>query len=326
MFTMQFIRPACVACLLIALTGLAVSSQTEGKGRPEQGGGKAEADPQAPATPRFDPLTLIVAPRELNAASGHGKILVYAREPGGERIKANSDRFKEVELETSWCVVTGSLPSSTILSNFVRARVFVNGAMASAYTRVDLERQVRGADGAWSNWSPVDAGPTLEILENVPEEDEELLPEEYRLASLCDPLPHLTTGAWQGVHLERLVPRGVVQVHSPLPGTTPPDRPAPSTALQPGLMRPADSIPFLSSLPAELMIRSFDFSVSRGYAYRYRARRGRSRTSSGSTRRRMVRGLERSDTGGLCALNDGGPEPSSRWTQADIRPVSSSSE
>ena len=49
--------------------------------------------------------------------------------------------------------------------------------------------------------------PSLQILDNLPEVDEERTPEELRINALVDPLPRLTDGSWTGVDIERFVPK-----------------------------------------------------------------------------------------------------------------------
>ena len=56
------------------------------------------------------------------------------------------------------------------------------------YTRLDLQRQTLEHDGTWSDWEDVDAEENLKILDNLPEEDEELTPENVRPDNLVDPL------------------------------------------------------------------------------------------------------------------------------------------
>ena len=65
--------------------------------------------------------------------------------------------------------------------------------------------------------SPTEAGRTgkhvssdenLKILDNLPEEEEdELTPETVRPEGLVDPLPFLTSGLWEKVHIASLVPK-----------------------------------------------------------------------------------------------------------------------
>ena len=47
----------------------------------------------------------------------------------------------------------------------------------------------RQKDGSWSEWEKVDSEENLKILDNLPEEDEELTPDAVRPDNLNDPLP-----------------------------------------------------------------------------------------------------------------------------------------
>ena len=83
-----------------------------------------------------------------------------------------------------------------------------NPAVANPhYARLDLERQVRQKDGSWSAWEKVDSDENLKILDNLPEEDEELTPDNVRPDNLNDPLPFLKSGLWEKVHIASLVPK-----------------------------------------------------------------------------------------------------------------------
>ena len=65
---------------------------------------------------------------------------------------------------------------------------------------MDLERQERKPDGSWSEWSVVNSETNLAILDNLPELEEELIPPDFRVEALVDPLPLLIDGKWQGVN------------------------------------------------------------------------------------------------------------------------------
>jgi hypothetical protein len=53
----------------------------------------------------------------------------------------------------------------------------------------------------------VDAEANLRVLDNLPEVDEELAPENVRPKELVDPLPFLKAGLWEKVHIGSLVPK-----------------------------------------------------------------------------------------------------------------------
>ena len=102
-------------------------------------------------------------------------------------------------------MITGTLDHKKMRENYLDA--LKNPAVADPYYKeLDVERQVRQADGSWSEWTAVDRAENLKILDNLPEEDEELTPEDVRIAGLVDPLPFLKAGYWEKVHVASLVP------------------------------------------------------------------------------------------------------------------------
>ncbi|HKM52913.1 MAG TPA: hypothetical protein VJY33_05840, partial [Isosphaeraceae bacterium] len=112
---------------------------------------------------------------------------------------------KEVTKALHWVVITGVLDHAKLVANYREA--LKNPAVANPhYARLELERQVRQKDLSWSDWEKVDAQENLKILDNLPEEDEELTPESVRPDNLNDPLPFLKAGLWEKVHIGSLVP------------------------------------------------------------------------------------------------------------------------
>jgi RNA polymerase sigma factor (sigma-70 family) len=210
-------------------------------------------------TPRADSA---LAPRELEAVAGSGKILVYElnregkRQPGESRRRGEVEprRFKETELELSWAVVTGVIPNRAILKDAGAAAADPE-SLTRFYRRVELSRQELANEGFWSERQPVDPQPTMRILDNLPEEDEELVPPEFRLESLVDPLPHRLDGRWSRVNPERILITGRLTERRVI-GVNPDPKEQVLAALR----------------SEELMMRSFDFSVVPGRTYRYRAR------------------------------------------------------
>ena len=78
------------------------------------------------------------------------------------------------------------------------------------FLRVDVQRQTLGSDGTWSAFEDVNADRNLAVLDNLPEVEEELVPEAPagpRLEALVDPLPFPKAGYWGGVHLAKFVPK-----------------------------------------------------------------------------------------------------------------------
>ena len=115
-------------------------------------------------------------------------------------------QYKEVTKALHWVVITGVLDHAKLVANYREA--LKNLAVANPhYARLELERQVRQKDLSWSDWEKVDAEENLKILDNLPEEDEELTPENVRPDNLNDPLPFLKAGLWEKVHIGSLVPR-----------------------------------------------------------------------------------------------------------------------
>ena len=74
------------------------------------------------------------------------------------------------------------------------------------YRRLDLERQTLQRDGSWSKWELVSTDENYKVLDNIPEWDEELTPENVRPEGLVDQLPFLKSGLWEKVHIASLVP------------------------------------------------------------------------------------------------------------------------
>ena len=251
-------------------------------------GASAVPDNAKLEAPSTRPAPLFVPPiKEVRATAGRGKALVYALDAKGNRIKGepvpakrsrrrvepaeqNGDRLpngppepdrpdKEEVVDIAWAAVTG------VVEQRVIEKVLANGGRVgrrwaeAVYRRVDLERQERPFAGPWSNWQAVDPEPTIRVLDNLPEFDEERTPEDFRTTNLVDPLPILKAGKWDGVDVDRFVPavhekRAVPQIGE-LRGRQAAKRRSPEPPL-----------------PPLLMCRQFDFTVRPGHIYRYRAR------------------------------------------------------
>jgi hypothetical protein len=261
----------------------------------------------------------IPAPREIKVAAGRGTALVYALDDRGERIPDRIAKPKlkdqgkppsrEEERELRWAVVTGTVEHRRIQESFGGEGREALLPARDLYRRVDLERQRLQEDGTWSAWEPIDFEATMRVLDNLPEVESEVTPEEVRIDALVDPLPFLKSGVWRGVDVERFVPpdrrnrtdRRIGPANlDPHPAgaaaaksdkatdAKSPDHPLPktSTELMIAMMRgevtdSRNQLPPRAE-PALLMMRSFDFSVESGRTYRYRARvvlLGRSRRS-----------------------------------------------
>ena len=129
---------------------------------------------------------------------------------------AGQQHFKEVTKGLRWIAITGVLDHAKLVANYRRA--LKSAAAANPhYARLDLERQTRQSDGSWSKWDKVDSDENFKILDNLPEEDEELTPDSVRPDNLNDPLPFLKAGLWEKVHIASLVPEEKKKVAEPLP-------------------------------------------------------------------------------------------------------------
>jgi RNA polymerase sigma-70 factor (ECF subfamily) len=255
------------------------------------------AGTQVPKRPTIE----LPAPRKLKVTAGRGGALVYALEKNGDRIPVQRDApdgpAQEVVRDLQWVVVTGIVDHRRVQEWFRKNGHPTPPRAVHAYRRADLERQVLQKDGTWSPWEPIDIDAKLEILDNLPEVDEELLPERLRVIDLNDPLPFLKKGALRGVHVEELVP--YEEREQPAQGVAPEDQGRPPGGIvrprKPGnrrgaggrmgmmgmmlggrapLRRPQPVPPVLipESEPPVLMLRQFDFAVESGRTYRYRVR------------------------------------------------------
>jgi hypothetical protein len=113
---------------------------------------------------------------------------------------------KEIVKGYRWVAITGVLDHAKLRANYREA--LKNPASAHPdYQRLELQRQTLQTDGSWTEWQDVDAQANLAVLDNLPEHDEELVPENVRPESLVDPLPFLKAGLWEKVHIASLVPK-----------------------------------------------------------------------------------------------------------------------
>jgi hypothetical protein len=126
------------------------------------------------------------------------------------------EHFKEITKGLRWVAITGVLDHGKLVANYRKA--LKNPAVAYPhYARLDLQRQVQQKDGSWSDWEKVDAEENLKVLDNLPEEDEELTLDNVRPDNLNDPLPFLKAGLWEKVHIASLVPSEKKKVAEPPP-------------------------------------------------------------------------------------------------------------
>jgi hypothetical protein len=131
-----------------------------------------------------------------------------------EEFMKENGPWKETTRGLRWVVITGVLDHKKMRDNYLAA--LKNPAVAHPnYKQLDVQRQVRGSDGTWSEWQDVDAEKNRAIVFNLPDEEEELTPQEVRLSALVDPLPFLKAGLWEKVHVTSLVPPEQRQIAKP---------------------------------------------------------------------------------------------------------------
>jgi hypothetical protein len=209
--------------------------------------------------------------------------------------------WKEKTVGKRWVVLTGTIDHKQLRDNYSQA-VKRPEAAHPHYKRLDVERQTKQPDGTWTEWEPVDAEKNEEVILNLPEEEEELTPEDVRFEALVDPLPFLRAGIWERVHIGSLVPKEKKEIAKPQldagegmmmasPGMEPGRMPGmmpPEGMMAPGMMSSGMMVPGMMSgmegaAPAEdtnfpktesdtIMIRSLDFTVEPDTTYRYRVR------------------------------------------------------
>lgn len=211
---------------------------------------------------------IIPAPQKLKIASGKGKTVLYTLDAQGKRIPVLADEpkgpWRTVEHELHWAVVAGILDHEGINKALVQAGLEPPRLARELYSRMELERQVREDDGAWSAWEEMDMMLTLDLLDRLASEAVgrvdakhrvvplERIDAKFRLENLVDPLPWLISGRFEGVDVDETL----------LLQAKPEPTQAPAGHTGPG---PENGV-------SALMFRTFDFSASTGQTYRYRAR------------------------------------------------------
>ena len=113
---------------------------------------------------------------------------------------------KEITKGYRWVVLTGVLDHAKLVANYRDA--LKNPAVAHPnYRRLDLQRQTLQSDDSWSKWESVSDKERYRVLDNLPEVDDELAPDNVLPSNLVDPLPFLKAGLWEKVHIASLVPK-----------------------------------------------------------------------------------------------------------------------
>jgi len=129
-----------------------------------------------------------------------------AKEPEKDDDVEVGGPFKEEVRGLRWVVITGVLDHKKMRDNYLTA--LKDPAVAHPnYKQLELQRQVRRADGTWGDWVDVDMKKNHEISWQLPEGEDELTPDDVRIDTLVDPLPFLKAGYWEKVHVVRLVPK-----------------------------------------------------------------------------------------------------------------------
>lgn len=141
---------------------------------------------------------------------------------GGPAAETKSDAedkdeggpYKEITKGYRWVAITGTLDHAQMRAYYKEA--LKNPAVAHPqYLRLDLERRTLQEDGTWSPWQKVDENKNLEILDNLPANEEELAPTDVLPEGLVDPLPFLNAGLWEKVYIGSLIPAEKVEVKAP---------------------------------------------------------------------------------------------------------------
>jgi len=203
---------------------------------------------------------------------------------------------KETTKGVRWVAITGVLDYKTLRDNYLTALKRPEVAYPH-FKQLDVERQVRQTDGTWSEWEPVDLERNRQILDNLPEVDEEWTPETVRISDLVSPLPFLKAGYWEQVHVGRMVPQEKIQVAAaPIAGgpegssavnapmavetitSDAPSQPTMDAGYAPGggmegmYGGSGESINFEKTEAPEVMVRALDFTVDPDTTYRFRVR------------------------------------------------------
>ena len=186
--------------------------------------------------------------------------------------------FKEVTKGLRWIAITGVLDHGKLVANYRVA--LKNPAVANPhYARLELKRQSRQKDGSWAKWEKADSEENLKILDNLPEEDEELTPDSVRPDNLNDPLPFLRAGLWEKVHIASLVPKEKKEVAAPPPvggmmggGMSRMSGGMSMSGMGGMAAAGGDAGKFWKSEEKRVMIRALDFTPRPDNSYRYRVR------------------------------------------------------
>jgi hypothetical protein len=150
--------------------------------------------------------------RVLAGKGEEAKVKVKVQGEGDEGPERND---KEITKGLRWVVLTGTLDYKKLRDNYYKALKRKDIAYPHFRQGLDLQRQELQDDGSWSDWEDVDRDKNNEVLDNLPENEEELVPDDALLEDLIDPLPFLKAGYWERVHVASLVPKEKKEVTKP---------------------------------------------------------------------------------------------------------------
>ena len=122
------------------------------------------------------------------------------------QVAAPTQVYKEEPKGQRWVTITGVIDHAKLKENWAAALKAPPGSVAPNYYEVDVERRQKTPEGQWTEWAAVSRERNYAVLDNIPEVDAELVPDDRRFEALVDPLPFLRAGYWSGVHVTKLVP------------------------------------------------------------------------------------------------------------------------
>jgi len=262
-----------------------------GEGMPGMGGGMTKKQMDE-ANKKYE----LEKKRKAAALAGKDK----ASDKEEEKAETGPTNYKEITKGLRWVSITGVLDYKTLRENYLTALKLPEVSYPN-FKQVDIQRQVLAKDGSWGEWEDVSAEENDEVLDNLPEHDEEWVPEPMRMEALVDPLPFLQAGYWNRVHVASLVPKEKKEVAKPqfnaggMPGMEGMDMSMSVEPMMPmagmdtagmsmgmpeGMMMEGstgfggggDDMSFPHNEEETLMVRALDFTVEPETTYRFRVR------------------------------------------------------
>ncbi len=233
--------------------------------------------------------------RKLARLAGGG---AAKKEEAGTETPGPEVPMKEKTQGIRWVAITGVLNYKALHDSYLLALKRPEVAYPH-FKQLDVERQIKQTDGSWSDWEAIDQSRNLQILDHLPEEDEEWTPDTVRISALVAPLPFLKAGFWERVHIGRMVPAEKVKAAELPPAAAegpgggrdaamaPPPRVEQTPAERRDMMPPGEPMPMAMGMGAgtgesidfekrpgvdEIMIRALDLTVEPDTTYRFRVR------------------------------------------------------